>query len=50
MDRTGRVLQVGYCRELELLKPDDKPLVRLWAQFADPKQRGQLAFGMESAV
>ena len=28
------------CIELERLKPDDKPLTRLWARFADPKQKG----------
>ena len=31
---------LAICIELELLKPDDKPIVRLWAQFADPKRRG----------
>lgn len=28
------------CRELGYLTPDDKPIVRLWAQFADPKRVG----------
>ena len=27
------------CRELGYLAADDKPIVRLWAQFADPKKR-----------
>jgi Large polyvalent protein associated domain 29/Family of unknown function (DUF6011) len=28
------------CRELGYLRADDKPIVRLWAQFADPKKKG----------
>ncbi len=28
------------CRELGYLGKDDKPIVRLWAQFADPKKKG----------
>ena len=28
------------CRELGYLAADDKPIVRLWAQFADPKKKG----------
>ena len=29
------------CIGLRLLKPDDKPIARLWATFADPKKTGQ---------
>jgi hypothetical protein len=28
------------CRELGYLGADDKPIVRLWAQFVDPKKKG----------
>jgi hypothetical protein len=28
------------CRELGLLKAEDKPVARLWAEFADPKKLG----------
>lgn len=28
------------CRAVEFLAPDDKPVARLWATFADPKRRG----------
>ena len=31
---------LAICIELGLLKPDDKPIARLWAEFADPKKRG----------
>jgi hypothetical protein len=31
---------LDLCRELEYLAPDDKPLARLWATFADPKRKG----------
>ena len=34
----GELLKL--CRELEFLKPDDKPVARLWAVFADPKREG----------
>ena len=34
----GELLEI--CRELGYLTPDDKPIVRLWAQFADPKRVG----------
>ena len=34
----GELLDI--CLELELLTPDDKPIVKLWAQYADPKKRG----------
>ena len=30
------------CIALGLLKPDDKPIARLWANFADPKKRGRV--------
>jgi hypothetical protein len=29
------------CRELGYLNPDDKPICRLWATFADPKHAGK---------
>ena len=31
---------LATCVELGLLKEDDKPIARLWAEFADPKKRG----------
>jgi hypothetical protein len=34
----GELLEL--CREVEFLTPDDKPVARLWATFADPKRRG----------
>jgi hypothetical protein len=34
----GELLEL--CRELEYLGPDDKPVARLWAIFADPKRKG----------
>ncbi len=34
----GELLEL--CRELEFLEPDDKPVARLWAIFADPKRKG----------
>jgi Family of unknown function (DUF6011) len=34
----GELLEA--CRELGYLGKDDKPVVRLWAQFADPKKKG----------
>jgi Family of unknown function (DUF6011) len=34
----GELLEA--CIELERMQPGDKPLVRLWAQFADPKAKG----------
>jgi hypothetical protein len=36
----GELLEL--CRELEFLGPDDKPVARLWAVFADPKGRGRI--------
>jgi hypothetical protein len=35
---TGELLEV--CRSLEWLGPEDKPVARLWAIFADPKKLG----------
>ena len=35
----GELLAV--CIELGLLTADDKPIARLWAEFADPKKRGR---------
>jgi Large polyvalent protein associated domain 29 len=34
----GELLEA--CRELGYLSADDKPIVRLWAHFADPKKTG----------
>jgi hypothetical protein len=34
----GELLEA--CRELGLLKAEDKPVARLWAEFADPKKLG----------
>jgi hypothetical protein len=34
----GELLEL--CRELEFLAPDDKPVARLWAIFADPTKKG----------
>ena len=38
VELAGELLEL--CRELEFLKPDDKPVARLWAVFADPKHKG----------
>jgi hypothetical protein len=34
----GELLEL--CRELEYLRPNDKPVARLWAVFADPRRKG----------
>jgi hypothetical protein len=34
----GELLEL--CRELEYLGPNDKPVARLWAVFADPRRKG----------
>jgi Family of unknown function (DUF6011)/Large polyvalent protein associated domain 29 len=36
----GELLEI--CHELGYLTPDDKPIARLWATFADPKGSGKL--------
>jgi len=36
----GELLEL--CRAVEFLAPDDKPVARLWAEFADPKRRGTM--------
>src|SRR5262245_45017096 len=33
---------VQHARTLGLLKEGDKPLIRLWAKFADPRKKGTL--------
>ena len=44
----GELLEA--CIELGLLKPDDTPIARLWAQFADPKQRGTVLREQRSSL
>ena len=38
------------CVELGLLQPDDKPIARLWAEFADPKKRGTVLREQRSSL
>ena len=41
---------LAICIELGLLKPDDKPIARLWAEFADPKRRGTVLREQRSSL
>ncbi len=40
----------AICVELGLLKADDKPIARLWAEFADPKKRGTVLREQRSSL